>query len=363
MKNLNLYSIESFDENGVRAKIKLKDFISLDNDIQRYQGNRNEQQRVLGGEADHCKQINVFNTHISLVHYTGDEDIKFALYYECVRDADGILKNVTTDTPVVVNHKPNDTFVIDGNTRRFAWRLLQEKGLLSEVQLNTELNVSIMSVSCSTEVRKCYEMFDTKVSTKSAKHTMETVAAQVGLDSRTLSTLKGALNLVSKGNGGKVATALSKELGTEVDAYEHLVNFFGKDHIRGFSSLYKKLTGKTSLQGMSPHIVAYRKLREDYGNTHYGLVDDIFTSWFKKEFDPKMTISGSVRPWDWMCDVTNKFCHFNPKGATSRINVLTPTLVYGMKAKIDGDTKVRTRLPFRDNEDGVKSLQNKIEIV
>lgn len=362
MKTLNLYQQTPFNDKSIKAKIKLKDFISDSNDIQRYQGNRNEQHRVLNGEAEHCKQVNVFNTHISLVHYTGDESIRFALFYKCEKDASGALKNITTNVPTVVEHKPKDTFVIDGNTRRFAWKLMHEQGLLTEQQLETELDVSIMEVDCESEVRKCYEMFDTKASTKSARHTMETVAAQVGLDSKNLGSLKGALNLVSKKLNGKTATQLTKELGTEVDAYEALVNFFGKEHIRSFAKLYHSWTGKTSLQGMSPHVVAYRKLREDYGQHYYGLIDEVFSQWYKKEFDPKMTLSGNVKSWDWMCDVTNKFCHFNPKGATNRINVLTPTLIYGMKAKIEGKDKVRTRLPFRDHEDGVKSLVEKVSI-
>lgn len=239
---------------------------------------------------------------------------------------------------------------------------MDQKNLLTEEELNTFLDVSIMEVSTEEEVRKCYEMFDTKTSLKSNKHTMESVAAQVGLDSKSLSSLKTALDLVSHTLGKGKACKLKKTLGTEVAAYEYLVKIFGKEHIRDFAKMYKNLTGKITLSGMSPHIVAYRKLRIDYGKQYYSVIDSVFESWFKKEYDPKKTITGNVVKWDWMCDVTTKFCHFNPRGATNRINVLAPTFIFGMKAKIDGDDKILQRLPFKDSDEGVGNLLRKISI-
>lgn len=358
-----LKNIKKFDDKSVKAQITVRDFISQDSGILRYEGNRDEARRVLNGEAEHCKDITVFNTNISLLHYTGREMLEFAIFYKTERDSSGKLKSVDTVDPTKVTHGNNDIFVIDGNTRRFAWNLMNEKGLLTEEQLDTILDVNIMEVSTSDEVRKCYEMFDTKASLKSNKHTMESVAAQVGLGSKNLSTLKTALNLVGHKLGKGRVAKLKIELGTEVAAYEHLVGIFGKHHIRDFANMHKGLTGKTTLTGMSPHIVAYRKLREDYGKDYHSVIDSVFESWFKKEFDPKKTITGNAAKWDWMCDVTTKFCNFNPKGATMRINILAPTLIFGMRAKIDGDDKILQRLPFRDNEEGVLSLLGKVNIV
>lgn len=362
MSVTKLKNLTKFNDNSVKAKILLKDFIAGDSGILRYEGNRNEQKRVLNGEAEHCKQVNVFNTQVSLLKYTGDEDIEFAIFYKVERDSTGKLKVVDTADATKVTHRKGDLFVIDGNTRRYAWTLMYEHGLLTEEELNTFLDVSIMEVSTEEEVRKCYEMFDTKTSLKSNKHTMESVAAQVGLDSKSLSSLKTALNLVSHTLGKGKAAKLKQELGTEVAAYKELVNIFGKEHIRDFFKMYKSTTGSKSFSGMSPHLVAYRKLRVDYGKRFYSVIDAVFESWFKKEYDPKKTLTGNVAKWDWMCDVTTKFCHFNPRGATTRINILAPTLIFGMKARIEGDTKILQRLPFKDSDEGVASLLRKIKI-
>lgn len=69
-----------------------------------------EQQRVLSGQAEHCKQVNVFNTQISLLNYTGEDDIEFAIFYKVEKDSTGTLKVIDTSEATKVTHKKRGHF-------------------------------------------------------------------------------------------------------------------------------------------------------------------------------------------------------------------------------------------------------------